>query len=193
MKKPDFGKNVKNSQTEGRPIGLHYCLGVFHFFTSLNLIYLCLLHKFSKWHLWAIFLTIPATLHYINLAFIPRDCDIAPNKNPTSAPQTKKSFLLSPQNPRTANAVVLFSVRERNKRFPDCTGFFAWSRRPRILVRRSFFEVLYLIVFQCCCYIETICSFARNSASRLSVKFLPHSAHPIFLTSVRKWQRDCAE
>jgi len=42
---------------------------------------------------------ISATPHYINLAFIPRDCDVAPKQKSPLAPQTK---ITKTKGPRTA-------------------------------------------------------------------------------------------
>ena len=43
-----------------------------------------------------------ATLQYINLAFIPCDSNVVPNKNHPLVPQTKNPPSLAPKNPRTA-------------------------------------------------------------------------------------------
>jgi len=53
---------------------------------SQELICLYLLHKFSKWHLWEIFMEKLAKLHYINLAFIP---DVTSKQNSPLAPKQK--------------------------------------------------------------------------------------------------------
>ena len=42
-----------------------------------------------------------ATLYYINLAFIPHDCDVAPNKDRPLVPKNSPP-LAPPKNPRTA-------------------------------------------------------------------------------------------
>jgi len=56
---------------------------------------LCLLHTFIKWHLLVIFMEKSKTLHYINLAFIPRDCDVAPKQNPRLAPSQSHAISFS--------------------------------------------------------------------------------------------------
>jgi len=71
VRKPDFGQNIKNPQNQN----IQYCIRVWRFSLAW-IICLCLLHECFKWHLAVTFVEKSATLHYINLTFIPRDCDV---------------------------------------------------------------------------------------------------------------------
>jgi len=70
VRKPDFRQNVKNPQNQ--------CIASeFEFFHKLEF---DMFITQIKGYLWVVFMEKSATLHCINLTFIPRGSDIAPPK-----------------------------------------------------------------------------------------------------------------